>query len=197
MYKRPLILLDIDGVINASGRKEKYWKDAKSIKDFLCVDSEGEDVIYNIFYSPTVVERIKRWEKHAEIKWLTSWNDRANKYLAPAIGLPLFDNARADSNTSKLNAVLAHIHEHPDRLIIWIDDQLPSAQKKHKHNEMYQKLIFTRTNTVFVSPTNGLIGEHIDFIEHVLRNPLLVRGCVLKKDSEGEHRESRHGCVIC
>ncbi len=192
--QRPLILLDIDGVINANGRKSKYWKDTKIIEKLEAIYPGNERKEFRIVYSPSVIEKINSWSSVAEIKWLTTWDDRADRYLAPALGLNRFDVARENESVFKLDAVVQNCAENPERLVIWIDDDLTSFKNDNQFDERYKKGVFKRKNTVLVSPVNGLIKEHIDFVDRILRNPASAAGQVICKFDEGPHRDS--ACIV-
>jgi hypothetical protein len=175
MTTKPLILLDIDGVINTDNRHSgAFWTDVR----------KGG----TIHYSPTLVEHLNRWTLNelAEIRWLTDWNERANSVLAPAIGLQLFTLARnEDAKISKLDAFIQNSKKNdPSRLIIWIDDELKSfkelndklEQTYHMKYLQYEKNVFTRPNTVFLSPAIGLTPEHVSLVDAILSDPESVSG---------------------
>ena len=178
---RPLILVDIDGVINTDNKHSlaaTFWSDVQ----------KGA----KIYYSPSVVNAINRWNTLAEVKQLTDWNERANTVLGPAIGLDFFELARNESSTnriSKIDAFISHAcKSDPNRLIIWIDDELKSFKEQNDRSEttcsnryvQYNVGIFTRSNTVLLSPAIGLSPEHVEFIDGILENPESVHGqCVM------------------
>lgn len=191
---KPLILLDIDGVVNAAGRKGRYWKDAKTIPSLEAIYPDGSSKKFQITYSPTVVKAINRWSEVAEIKWLTSWDERADTYLGPALGINKLGVGRASEDVFKLDAVVEWAKSNPGRAIIWIDDQLSSFKGEHEMNPVYDEFIFKRKNTVLVSPTNGLIKEHLDFVDKILADRRETKDKRIMKFSEGPHNE---GCVIC
>ncbi len=200
---KPIILLDVDGVINMVGRDKialQLWPD--------CVRSNQIKIrwckAFDVFYSPAMIQRINQWNKVAEIRWLTSWNDAANDSLAPAVGLDQFVFAR-DPKMSKLDYAVKTAEEvGSDTLVIWIDDELIFWKAEHEealqHLEKYEietvemihtaeKGIFNRKNTVFVSPRTGLTVSQVDLVDKLLSNPELCRDCVTCELEEG----SRYG----
>ncbi len=188
---KPLILLDVDGVVNAVGRTSRYWSDAVTIEKLSCTYPDGEIKEFKILYSPTVVRKINKWadENRAEIMWLSSWDDRANKFFAPAVGLNQFAVGREDG-AFKLDAIK---NQPPDRIVIWIDDTLTTFLNDNQYDEVYMKGVFKRPNTLLMAPRNGLIKEHLDLISRVLKNPSIVRNKTINKFDEGAHTE---GCII-
>lgn len=195
LEQQPLILIDIDGVINAVGRKTRYWKDAKNIDQLDAVYPDGTKKSFQVLYSPTVVKAINTWSEIAEVRWLSAWDDRANTYFAPAVGLEQFELARSSPETFKLDCFLQWHEENPDRVIIWIDDQISNFKCDNEHNPKYADAIFKRKNTILISPIRGLIGEHIVLIDKLLKDKKECIGKKIHKFSEGGHTEA--GCVIC
>jgi len=163
---QPVILLDVDGVINMGGRNSclKSWDDRES----TYVNG------FQIQFSPTVVERINRWNSKAEVRWLTTWDEKAQNMLAPALKLDHFPLARDPYRCwGKLYTADKTAEEvGPDRLIIWIDDELTSWVK---YDRDHQNILCLRKNTVLVSPGDGLRPEHLDYIDKILESPGLTR----------------------
>eukprot|EP01032_Pedospumella_encystans_P024515 gene24515-27725_t len=163
---KPIVLLDVDGVINMFGHTSclESWADTKTtfVNDF------------RIKYSPAVIEKINRWNTVAEVRWLTTWDSRAQTMLAPELKLDKFDLARdPELGLSKTQAAQKTAEEvGPDRLIIWIDDELSVWARP---NGSGKSILSWRSNTVLVSPGDGLRPEHIDFIDKILENPELRR----------------------
>ncbi len=183
--KKPLILLDIDGVINTDGEHESgYWNDntakLRSVNKFC--------------YSPSLIAKINEWGALADIKWLTDWNERANSIIAPAIGLELLSLGRNENNISKQDAFIFNAAKDNSRLIIWIDDELKSFKENNDKIEhtyynnflRYNNKIFTRPNTVFISPAIGLNQEYADVIDKILANPEAVEGQCVYHFQEGQ-----------
>jgi hypothetical protein len=190
--KPPLILLDVDGVINLSGTAwelKTRWPDYKIVYNIQAGNGG-----YTICYSQTVVDKINEWSEVADVRWLTTWNEYAIKNLAPALGLKKFPQGRAPGeNTKKVNSVLHHANTMgSDRLLIWIDDE----NKNQYFRTDYQyaadegevlipfddplrgpkRRVFERKNTLLVSPRVGLTKEHLAVVDGVLANPKAWQG---------------------
>lgn len=75
MTKRNLIILDFDGVINASKyayaiKTDNHWG-GNYEKATLFIDSSG----FDIYYSSELVNTINTWARHGDtdIVWVTTW----------------------------------------------------------------------------------------------------------------------------
>ena len=158
---KPLILLDVDGVISGSnGGNKAYWKDVKH-KTF-----DG----YSIYYSPTVITKINQWSQVAEIRWLTNWDERARKMLAPALGINEFELARDPAlDLRKDQAAFNCIQMTPSRPLIWIDDEVLYYSKKPVA-PVPASFWDSRDRTLLIAPEEyvGLIPQHLEKIDAFL-----------------------------
>jgi hypothetical protein len=217
--KKPIILLDVDGVINFAGSKEKakvLWPDIIYERDV--VNCAGEE--YDILYSPAMVQRINAWNQVAEVRWLTTWDDSAKTNLAPALKLDSFENSRKSDNDCKITtAVLVGEEQGADGLVIWIDDDLkiwterndkviasiasidltlredresPDLSPRQKEAVTHSAGIFDRPNTVLLSPCIGLTPQHIQLVDDLLRDHELSNGKVVRELEPGD----RQNCVV-
>lgn len=91
----PLILLDVDGVLNAFS----YSPAETSLPDTAFSDlteynvwNEAHGRSYRFWVSPELIADIRAIHDSGltEIAWLTSWRDEANTQVAPTLGLPRF-----------------------------------------------------------------------------------------------------------
>ena len=125
----PVLLLDVDGVVNALRFEPPDGWQRGLFDGFL------------ITWDPTVTARLRELHEsgRVEIHWLTTWTTNADRLLAEPMGLPrgLVTHARADSapigfsgvfggrsSWWKLAAARAVADSEPDRRIIWVDDDL-------------------------------------------------------------------------
>lgn len=60
-----------------------------------------------------------------EIVWATSWNEEANREVAPLVGLPTLPALDVTAHHRKLELVRGHAGE--QRTIAWVDDRLEPA----------------------------------------------------------------------
>jgi hypothetical protein len=125
----PVLLLDVDGVLNAlQPDLPENWR-------------RGTYNGFVLSWDPTVTERLR--ELHAsgrvELQWLTTWTERADELLAEPMGLPrgLRTHSRdgvlptgfegplgGAAGWWKLTAARSVAEAEPGRRIVWIDDDL-------------------------------------------------------------------------
>ena len=162
----PILLLDVDGVLNAvRSELPEGWRQGR----------------YNGFvlsWDPTVTARLREWHEsgRVEIQWLTTWTTDADRLLAEPMGLPrgLKTHDRADaapvgflarltgiSGWWKLAAAREVAAAEPDRRIIWIDDDL--AEQAEDTSEW----LAAHGQVLVVAPDlfTGLTHEQLDEIE--------------------------------
>ena len=116
---RPLLLIDVDGVISLFG----FDHTAPPTGRYQLVDGIAH------FLSGTAGEHLRRLEQAFELAWCTGWEEKANDYLPLALGLdgPLphveFEHdGRPPHAHWKLGAIDRHVD--PSRPAAWIDDAL-------------------------------------------------------------------------
>lgn len=195
---KPLILLDVDGVINMLSlpmdEQSKMWDDSTSNSDV-----NG----YKIDYSPSVVKLINSWSSKADVQWLSAWNNRANQFLAPVLGLSPLQVARSlYPMPSKQTAFLKLADVDVNRPIIWIDDDLLGWKNRARKelndpacngtngnatkSVILQQKIYFRPNTLYLSPRCGLRREHCDLVQQVLDDPSIIKDKVMDELEEGK-----------
>ena len=125
----PILLLDVDGVVNAL-LPERPGRWAQGIFNGFVIS-----------WDPTITARLRALHENgrAEIQWLTTWGDNADRLLAEPMGLPRGLRTRAgglaaptgfagrlggESGWWKLAAAREAAEEEPGRRIVWIDDDL-------------------------------------------------------------------------
>lgn len=147
----PLLLLDVDGVLNALGRPlTDDWSDWRT----GTATAAGRD--YVIAWSPSVVARLLDWHAggRVELQWLTTWGHDANRSLRHLLEMPelvvagTYDEALTaaagapDPGTGALAAVTPAARDEltgrwwkfdvvrrviaaePGRRLVWLDDDL-------------------------------------------------------------------------
>lgn len=159
-FAKPIVLLDVDGVLNFfMGRS--VWETSKMawIRD----RSRG----IGVQWSPTVVDKLNDWFDSglAEIRWLTSWDNRAQEKLAPELGLRHFELARNPAeNIDKDVAADRTALAEPERPIVWIDDEVLNLSQLVKSDWI------SKDTTLLIHPVEneGLTPEHLEKIESFL-----------------------------
>jgi hypothetical protein len=118
---KPLLLVDIDGVISLFGGEQLASKDGS----FHSIDGMFH------FLSATAAAHLLDLDEQFELVWCSGWEERANEHLPHLLGLPpalpylSFERAVGRSNAHwKLAAIDAFAGERP---LAWIDDALNKA----------------------------------------------------------------------
>ena len=118
---RPLLAVDVDGVISLFGFDEPP---AGSVARFELIDG----MVHCI--SLRAGERLMRLHEHYDLLWATGWEQKANDYLPNILGLPelpylSFEGAaRFGSAHWKLGPLDAHGRGRP---LAWIDDSFDES----------------------------------------------------------------------
>jgi hypothetical protein len=118
---RPILAVDVDGVISIFGYEEQPPRDQVR---FELVDGSLHCI------SLRAGTRLLRLAEHFELVWATGWEDKANFYLPTILGLPelphlTFDGAaRFGSAHWKLGPLQEHCR---GRAMAWIDDNMDQS----------------------------------------------------------------------
>ncbi len=81
---RPLVLLDVDGVLNGlppPGRPVPW-------QDWRTGYARSRVGTFRIGWSPTVVAAVRGWRELADVQWLTTWGHEANDSLRELLEMP-------------------------------------------------------------------------------------------------------------
>jgi hypothetical protein len=148
--RRPLWLLDVDGVVNAVVKRPDrgVWRDWRQ------GTATADGVEWPIWFSPTVTSTVSRLHETGvvEVRWLTTWGAQANGELRALLGMPELEVAGEPPHVSgdhgagshgeavareegdegdegkavwwKLEAVQRIVLMEPERPVIWTDDDL-------------------------------------------------------------------------
>jgi hypothetical protein len=150
---RPLLLLDVDGVLNPIGRLP-----SDGVPDgFHEHRIAGLRVLLNPSHGVWIRELATRYE----VAWATSWEHDANDLIAPLLGVPVdlpvvtFEASDAGWMV-KLPAIAAFA---ADRPTAWVDDQISDADRAWADAR--------QAPTLFVS-TDSRIGWTRDHIDQLL-----------------------------
>jgi hypothetical protein len=164
--RAPILLLDVDGVLNAVlPEQPEHW----------------EQGVFNGFvvsWDPTITARLRALHEsgRVEIQWLTTWGKDADLLLAEPLGLPRGLRTRAaglaaptgfagrlggESGWWKLAAAREAAEEEPGRHIMWIDDDLAELAAETGH------WLAANPHVLVVAPDlfAGLTHAQLDVIE--------------------------------
>jgi hypothetical protein len=181
---RPLLLLDVDGVLNILG------DDTQPSWDVIMTGRAVADgMAYTITWSPEVIQAVLDWiDQGVEVQWLTTWGHDANTSMRHLIGMPelpvagtydenwagAVESASTRSHAEmapaapdpltgawwKYDVVKRLLDEHPDRLLVWIDDELFRPTRFRRWAEAHERVYPTGPDGDL-----GLTQENLDEIE--------------------------------
>ena len=162
----PLLLLDVDGVLNAM-----RWELPPGWQ-------RGVFNGYVLSWDPTITARLRGLHEsgRVEVQWLTTWAENADRLLAEPLGLPRGLRERSggrarptgfsgrlggQSGWWKLAAARQAAEEEPGRRIVWIDDDLAEQADDTR------AWLADHPNVLVVAPDlfAGLTHAHLDDIE--------------------------------
>lgn len=187
---QPLVLVDVDGVLNALGPPDDSWPDWQ----------RGSAValgrVWPIRWSPSVTAAVDAWRERADVQWLTTWEHAANGELRALVGLPELpvagtaadvapprgdvDGAGAAPASSlagvtpaapdeltgrwwKFDVVRLLLQADPGRRLVWLDDDLARSDEVRA---------WTRAATdcllIAPDPRTGLVAAHLRAVESFL-----------------------------
>ncbi len=117
---RPVLMVDIDGVISLFGARSHSAEGT-----FHSIDGIPH------FLSSTAAAHLLGLAEHFDLVWASGWEDRAEEYLPHLLGLPAglpflsFERSPGTTNAHwKLAAIDAYA---PQRPLAWIDDAFNEA----------------------------------------------------------------------
>lgn len=150
---RPILAVDVDGVISLFGFDEEL------------IDAPGElKLIDGMLHCISVAagERLRRLGEHYDLVWATGWEERANDHLPPLLGLsddlPVLTfggRARFGSAHWKVDALDDYGGARP---LAWIDDNI---------DETCERWAASRKAPTLLVPTEsdrGLEEVHVDVL---------------------------------
>ncbi|MFI7706643.1 HAD domain-containing protein [Nonomuraea sp. NPDC049480] len=151
---KPLLLLDVDGVLNPMGRPTPDYR------RYRCTIA-GE--VYTVHLNPRHGRRLLELAEAtgAELVWATTWEHHANDWIAPRIGLPSLpvipvstDVLSERGEMFKTPHVAAYAGRRP---FVWFDDQVWAEDEEYLrvHQGLDDFLL------VHVDPTRGLTSHHL------------------------------------
>jgi hypothetical protein len=157
---RPLLLIDVDGVLNPLAVRPP----GHIPPGFAAYDLEGLLVLLAAQHGAWLSELAVDFD----LVWATSWEHDADRLIAERVGLPrglpviTFDSP-PEEWTSKLPDVIRFV---ADRPVAWVDDDLGS--------EVYSWADSRTVPTLLIQPDHrvGLTSAHIDRLRGFARELL-------------------------
>ncbi len=160
MDDRPLILIDIDGVVNVLT--------SSKIRSRLCFhdgwrQQRINDFGVRLFWNPRIGPWLLRLaeETGAELAWGTMWEDDANFYVSPLLGLPRLPVAPAASDINKARGIVPWTAGRP---FVWFDDDIGETEETDELCGDQPHLV------ILTDERYGLEPEHIERAREWLLN---------------------------
>lgn len=155
--KKPILLLDVDGPLNpyaakATKRPEGFHTHRMRPKGF----EVGKPL--RVWLNPTHGSALK--SIGYEIIWATAWNNDANTWIGPHVGLPVLEHIplrmHLENRDSKLfwktQQIASYmLKNHPGRDFIWVDDEV-----KDRDLEYLRDFCPVSIEIFQISPKDGL-----------------------------------------
>ena len=118
---RPILAVDVDGVISLFGFDEPPQRD---LARFELIDG----MVHCI--SLPAGQRLQRLAEHYDLVWATGWEDKANYYLPQMLGLPELPHLTFDgaARFGSAHWKLGPLHDYgKDRALAWVDDSFDES----------------------------------------------------------------------
>lgn len=161
-HARPVLLLDVDGVVNAvsASPDRTLWPD-ELWRRHRVTDLDGNT--WPILAGQPVLDYLTAVHDHglAEIRWHTTWRQSAQLRLAPVLGLPDWPVAQSptwlptqrDQAGRWWKTATAHRVVHSEgRRLIWLDDDI-AFERTWPNSDIHA--VFTG-DVLAVSPSSAL-----------------------------------------
>jgi hypothetical protein len=140
---RPVLAIDVDGVISLFGFDEPPTRD---VARFELIDG----MVHCI--SLAAGERLRRLDEFYEMIWATGWEEKANDYLPNVLGVPELPvlNFKGAARFGSAHWKLAPLDKYSvGRPVAWIDDSF---------DESCYEWARKRANPTLLVPTESAIG---------------------------------------
>jgi hypothetical protein len=151
---RPLILIDVDGVLNPSFssavRRRLAWHDG-----WLQRRVHVDGLTFRLFVNPahgTMLRQLAQ-EKGAELAWGTTWEDDANRAVGPLLGIPELPVAPVRDFPHKADGIVPWTNGRP---FVWFDDEPDATEACARVAGDQPHLV------VAVSEYEGLTEAHVE-----------------------------------
>ena len=127
MVTKPLLILDVDGVVLPLPRGRRMDGKEPAPAGYHNARAGG----FNVWVPEHLQNELARLMNDFELAWCTSWMDGANDGVGALFGLPELPVLTAPPNGPwrwwKLNAVAEHAGQRP---LVWADDDMTSSARR-------------------------------------------------------------------
>jgi HAD domain in Swiss Army Knife RNA repair proteins len=157
---KPLLLVDVDGVISLFG----FPSSDRPAGTWLTVDGVPHLI------SAAAAEHLQALHADFELVWCTGWEEKANEYLPALLGLPAelpFLSFDANPGRGHAHWKLAAIEAYagPERAVAWVDDALNDACHVWAAERAAPTLLLETL------PEVGLEDRHVSMLKEWARQP--------------------------
>lgn len=158
---KPLILLDVDGVLNPFHRPEPQWQPHR-----LATNLGTYSVLLNPGHGPELLGLAERCG--AELVWATMWEHEANRLISPLLGLPQLPVVEmTEKNGYGGGPFWVHTKTPPvvkfaaGRPFVWFDDELG----RHDTRWLKDHPDVAGFRLIHVEGMRGLTDKHVQQAE--------------------------------
>lgn len=162
MNKPPLLLLDIDGVLNPYGASRR-WLDRSPYRKHSITVTRGDTypVWLDRGHGKVLLDLVE--ETGTELVWATTWEHEANVRVGPKIGLPELPVVEFGHYLHTLEWKFGPVLRYAgDRPLAWFDDDF--AYNRVPRDWFLQKRGDRPTLLVDVEPHLGLVEANLDAV---------------------------------
>jgi hypothetical protein len=161
--QKPLLFLDVDGVISLFGFREGYGLAAGDAPFEGCPPGRLHSINGVIHYISTgCALHLERLAGRYELVWATGWEETANEYLPHLLGLPgdlpcltFNGNVRAGAAHWKIEAIDTYAGGRP---LAWIDDNVDESCRAWATERRAPTLIIETVRH------EGMHDEHVEVL---------------------------------
>lgn len=168
MTEKPLLLVDIDGVLNPEPRSNGRRPEGYVTHRFNPTTSDGVDWVtryrkpLRVWLNPQHGVELLKLTEFYELVWCTTWEAEANVWISPHLGLPELPVIEFGKNPPqpdpgihwKTAAVIEYAAGRP---FVWVDDEI--GQRDHWYIGQHHP---GRYSLMKIDPFFGLMQENFD-----------------------------------